>query len=236
MYTGMLHTHTLVVALFLVLYLVKTALLLAGKNELLDKFSKKTRIVEMVVSTLFLLTGIYLATQAPSISAGNWFWIKLIAVFASIPLAIVGFKRKNKALALLSFVLLVYAYGVSETKSATMNKADYFSQLAADDAPAYLASDFDTNADNYDILVHGKAVYINYCVRCHGEDGKLGTAGAKNLQLSMLDKGGMVERISLGKGGMPAFGKVLSPEEIMASVAYIKASLANAADAHAAHE
>jgi len=232
MYTGMLHTHTLVVSLFLILYLVKTGLLLAGKNELLDKFSKKTRIAEMVVSTLFLLTGIYLATQAPSISAGNWFWVKLIAVFAAIPLAIIGFKRKNKILALLSFVLLIYAYGISETKSMTMNKADYFSQLAPDDAPAYLASDFDATSDAYDVLVHGKAVYINYCVRCHGNDGDMGKAGAKNLQLSMLDKGGMVERISLGKGSMPAFGKVLSPEEIMASVAYIKASLSNAADAH----
>jgi mono/diheme cytochrome c family protein len=233
MYTGMLHTHTLVVGLFLLLYLVKTALLLAGKNDLLDKFTKKTRIVEMVVSTLFLLTGIYLATQAPSISAGNWFWVKLIAVFAAIPLAIIGFKRKKKALALLSFVLLVYAYGISETKSVTMNKADYFSKLAADDAPSYLASEYDTNADNYDILVHGKAVFINYCVRCHGEDGKLGSAGAKDLTLSMLDKGAMIERITLGKGGMPAFGKVLSPEEIMASVAYTKAALSDAADAHA---
>lgn len=233
MYTGMLHTHTLVVSLFLFLYLVKTALLLAGKNDMLDKFSKKTRIAEMVVSTLFLLTGIYLATQAPSISAGNWFWIKLIAVFASIPLAIVGFKRKNKVLALLSFVLLLYAYGVSETKSMTMNKADYFSALAAEDAPAYVSADFDPNADNYDVLVHGKAVFINYCVRCHGEDGKLGKAGAKDLTLSMLDKGAMITRITAGKGGMPAFGKVLSPEEIMANVAYIKASLSNAADAHA---
>lgn len=236
MYTGMLHTHTLVVALFLVLYLVKTALLLAGKNELLDKFTKKTKIAEMVVSTLFLLTGIYLATQAPSISAGNWFWVKLIAVFAAIPLAIVGFKRKNKVLALLSFVLLVYAYGVSETKSMTMNKADYYSQLAADDAPVYNAADFDATADDYDVLAHGKAVYINYCVRCHGNDGKMGGAGAKDLTMSMLDKGGMVERITHGKGGMPAFGKVISPEEIMASVAYIKAALANAADAHSAHE
>jgi len=235
MYTGMLHTHTLVVSLFLLMYLIKTALLLAGKNDTLDKFSKKTRIAEMVVSTLFLLTGIYLATQAPSISAGNWFWVKLIAVFASIPLAIIGFKKKNKVLALLSFVLLVYAYGISETKSMTMNKADYFSQLAPADAPAYVATDFDANADNYDILVHGKAVYINYCARCHGNDGTLGSAGAKNLQLSMLDKGGMIERITLGKGGMPAFGKVLSAEEIMASVAYIKAALSNAADAHSPH-
>ena len=112
----MLHTHTLVVSLFLILYLIKTGLLLLGKNELFDRFTKKTRIAEMVVSTLFLLTGIYLATQAPSISAGMWFWVKVAAVAVSIPLAVLGFKRKNKVLALLSFVLLVYSYGVAETK------------------------------------------------------------------------------------------------------------------------
>lgn len=228
----MLHTHTFVVALFLILYLIKTTLLLAGKNETLDKFSKKTRIVEMVVSTLFLLTGIYLATQAPSISAGNWFWVKLVAVFASIPLAIVGFKRKNKVLALLSFVLLIYAYGVAETKSPRMKKTDFYSQLALSDAPAYDAAGFDAMSDNYDILVHGKAVYLSYCARCHGNDGTMGKAGAKNLQLSMLDKGEMIARISHGKGGMPAFAKALSAEEIMAVVAYIKAELSSAADAH----
>lgn len=231
MYTGMLHTHTLVVALFLILYLVKTALLLSGQKSGLEKFTKKTKVAEMIISTLFLLTGIYLATQSPNIGAGSWFWFKLVAVFAAIPIAIVGFKKQNKALALLSFVLLLYAYGVSETKSARFQKADYYNSLN-ESAEAYEAAAFDTNSDSYDILAHGKAVYVNYCARCHGESGDLAIAGAKNLQLSMLDKNEQLQLITQGKGAMPAFGKVLSPEEIMATVAYIKANLASPNAAH----
>jgi mono/diheme cytochrome c family protein len=231
MYTGMLHTHTLVVFLFLILYVVKTGLLLLGKNELLDRFTKKTRIAEMVVSTLFLLTGIYLATQAPSISAGMWFWVKVAAVAVSIPLAVVGFKRKNKVLALLSFVLLVYSYGVAETKSARMNPADFYNALAQEGV-TYDASSWNPTDENYAITAHGKAVYINYCMRCHGNDGKLGIAGAKDLTASMLDKNQMMDRIANGKNAMPAFGKILSEEEIMATVAYIKAELSDASAAH----
>ena len=61
MYTGMLHTHTLVVILFLLIYLIKVGLLLFAKPETLDKFSKRIKIPEIIVSTLFLATGIYLA-------------------------------------------------------------------------------------------------------------------------------------------------------------------------------
>lgn len=231
MYTGMLHTHTLVVALFLILYFVKTALLLSGRKSGLEKFTKKTKVAEMIISTLFLVTGIYLATQSPNINAGSWFWIKLVAVFAAIPVAIIGFKKQNKALALLSFVLLLYAYGVSETKSARFQKADYYNSLN-ESAETYDAAAFDANSEQYDILAHGEAVYVNYCARCHGKSGDLAIAGAKNLQLSMLDKNAQLQLITAGKGAMPAFGKVLSPEEIMATVAYIKASLAGQNAAH----
>jgi hypothetical protein len=43
MATGMLHTHYLFVVLFTIIYLVKTILLLSDKDELLEKFKKKTK-------------------------------------------------------------------------------------------------------------------------------------------------------------------------------------------------
>ena len=43
MYTGFLHTHYLVVSLFLFIYVIKTVLLLSNKNELLEKFSAKIK-------------------------------------------------------------------------------------------------------------------------------------------------------------------------------------------------
>ena len=105
MATGMLHTHYLMVVLFTLIYLIKTILLLSDKDELLEKFKAKTKIIEMVVSFGFLATGIFLMTQLPSI---NMFTIiKLGLVFVSIPLAVIGFKKKNKVLASLSFFLII---------------------------------------------------------------------------------------------------------------------------------
>ena len=105
MRTGMFHTHYLTVVLFLILYVIKTILLLSGREALLDRFSKLTRIPEMIISVLFLLTGIYLMTQLP-LGGGYDFllWIKICLVLVSIPLAVVGFKRKNKILAALSLL------------------------------------------------------------------------------------------------------------------------------------
>lgn len=224
MYTGMLHTHTLVVVLFVLIYLIKTILLFVSVPKL-EVFSKRTKIVEMVVSTLFLLTGLYLAFNAPSVGVGSWFWIKMVAVFASIPVAVVAFKRKRKPLALLAMALILYAYGVSETKSPRMNKADYFGQLGGDQTVAVDA--FDPMSDDYDILDHGQALYINNCVVCHGEDGALGAGGSKSLQMSMKDKAEMATIIRNGKNGMPAFKGILTDEEVMATVAYVKAKMAS---------
>ncbi|MFN3529465.1 MAG: SirB2 family protein [Bacteroidia bacterium] len=223
MYTGMLHTHTLVVVLFVLLYFIKTILLFSSEAKL-AAFSKRTRIAEMVISTLFLLTGLYLAFNAPGIHVGSWFWIKLLAVFASIPVAVIAFKRKKKPLALLAMALLLYAYGVSETKSPRMNKADYFSKLGGE--ATVPVDQFDPMSDSYDILDHGQALYINNCAVCHGNDGALGAGGSKNLQLTLKDKQEMYTIIYEGKNGMPAFKGMLSSEEMMATVAYVKARLA----------
>lgn len=229
MYTGMLHTHTLVVVLFVLLYLVKTILLFTSETKLAT-FSKRTKIAEVIISTLFLLTGVFLAFNAPSVGVGNWFWIKMIAVFASIPVAVIAFKRKIKPLALLALALMLYAYGVSETKSPKMNKADYFSQLSGKGAME--TDQFDFMSDSYDIVYHGQALYINNCVVCHGEDGALGAGGSKNLQMSMKDKGEMAAIILNGKNGMPAFKGYLSNEEVMATVAYVKIKFGGKVNPH----
>ena len=120
MYTGMLHTHKLVVLLFVLIYLIKTVLLLLNRNESLQSFTRKIKIPEMIISALFLLTGIYLAFNTGD--KGTWLWVKIAAIIVVIPLAIVAFKKSNKMLALLSFIILVYIYGISETKSPNFKK------------------------------------------------------------------------------------------------------------------
>src|SRR5690606_3227004 len=100
--------------LFLLIYVVKTILLISDKNDLLAKFVRRTRVAEMIISALFLITGIYLATQLPFNSRYDYlFYIKLAMVFASIPVAIIGFKRGNKIVAALSLLLITGSYGIA---------------------------------------------------------------------------------------------------------------------------
>ena len=114
MYSGILLTHQISVTLFLLIYLLKTILLLSDKREVLVTFTKKVKVFEMIVSALFLITGIYLAMQLPFNSRYDYlFWIKLVMVFASIPIAIIAFKKGNKILAALSLLLITGSYGIA---------------------------------------------------------------------------------------------------------------------------
>src|ERR1044072_7359060 len=99
MYKAFLHTHWLVVTLFFLIYVIKTVLLLSNRQDLLQKFTNVSKVPEMIVSALFLITGIYLMTQLPVIKPAMW--VKIGLVLASIPVAVVGFKKGNKILAAL---------------------------------------------------------------------------------------------------------------------------------------
>jgi mono/diheme cytochrome c family protein len=209
MYTGILHTHKLVVVLFLLIYLVKTVLLLANQKDLLAKVKKYVRIPEMVISFLFLLSGLYLLTQKPD-AISSFTWIKLVAVFAAIPLAVVGFKKENKVLAALSLLLIIAAYGLAEVAKRNVPKQEI---------AVAVANPADTG---YDKEVHGKAIFTSYCAACHGQDGKLGLAGAKNLTTSTLTDEEVVNIITNGKNAMSPYKKVLNAEEIAAVAAYVK--------------
>ena len=196
----MLHTHTLVVSLFLLLYLVKTFLLVAGKEETLRMVSVKTKWAERIISVLFLATGIYLYLYS-----GNITWmlhLKIGLVFASIPLAIIGFKRKKSFLAILSVIFLLAAYGLAEMNKKRATKLE---------KPA-----LPVNASQ---LETGQALYSSYCQSCHGKDGDAGLSGAKNLRLSILTTDEKKKLIRNGKGAMPAYSQ-LSDSELDMLVQY----------------
>lgn len=198
MATGMLHTHYLFVVLFTLIYLIKTILLLSDKEELLDKFKAKTKILEMVVSFGFLATGIYLMTQVAAINM--YMVIKLSLVFLSIPLAVIGFKKKNKVMAALSFFLIVVAFGLAHKSK-------------------------EAKAGNKIVAVNGKEIFEEKCTLCHGNDGKLGVNGAKDLSTTALSHTELITIISQGKNTMAPYKDVLTPEQIEAVTGYIESDL-----------
>ncbi|MBA3704595.1 MAG: SirB2 family protein [Bacteroidetes bacterium] len=196
MYKAIFYTHLISVNLFLLIYMVKTILLLANKDESLAKLTKAIKVPEMIISTLFLITGIYMLTQIPEIK--TLMIIKIIAVFVSIPLAVIGFKKKNKALAVLAFLLIVGAYGMAE-----MSKKQ---KSAAVEIPV--------------TSVNGEEIYTANCSRCHGDDGKSGLMGSNDLSVSMMSMEEKIEIIKNGKGVMNPFAGQLNDEQIKAVAEY----------------
>ena len=194
----MLHSHTLFVVLFTLIYLIKTILLLSDKDELLEKFKKKTKVAEMIVSFGFLATGVFLITQVPEIN--KFMIIKLVLVFASIPLAVVGFKKKNKILATLSFFFIVVSFSL-----------------------AYKSKAF--KAGENIVAVNGKEIFADKCALCHGDNGKLGLSGAKDLSITQLSHVGIVEIVTNGKNTMAAYKGTLSTEQIEAVASFIETDL-----------
>ncbi len=68
----------------------------------------------------------------------------------------------------------------------------------------------------------GKLVYKQYCVICHGADGKLAVSGATDLSASTLVLEERIEQITNGKGLMTPYKDILSKEQINSVAEYIE--------------
>lgn len=59
----------------------------------------------------------------------------------------------------------------------------------------------------------GENLYILNCAACHGEDGKLGSSGAKDLSVSKLNDKQIEQIIRKGKNAMPSQEAILETDE-----------------------
>jgi cytochrome c5 len=202
METGFLHLHKTTVILFLALYLFKWVALTFNVEGLKAFFAKKgLRIFEMVISTLFLVTGMYLMVKMPAELRTNLLWIKIALVFASIPLAVIGFKRSNKILATLSVLLIITSYGLAEMHKKKKGKSATIETTAT---------------------LSGQEIYAKLnCAICHGQDGKLMLNGAKDLTASTLSRADIEHQILNGKNAMPAYKDALTPEQLKSLTDYV---------------
>src|SRR5688572_25634774 len=192
--------HVVAVNLFLLIYLVKTVLLFTGTKRL-DSFSRIIKVPEMIVSAAFLLSGIWLYAILGAIKGMQV--AKLGLVILSIPLAVTGFKKHKKSLALLAMLLIVCAYGISE---------------AARSKP-YLPSKVTLSGDVSAAGVEGMQLYLMHCAMCHGPEGDKEYRGAAPLSASRMDSTAAAMIISSGikkgpRGTMPAFEGVLTENQI----------------------
>lgn len=201
MVKGFLHSHLLFSAIFILIYLVKTILLLSDREELLEKFKQKTKILEMIASFLFLGTGIALLILIPG-AINTYMIIKISIVLMSIPIAVVGYKKKNKVLAALSFFMLIVAFVLAGKAKTAKSEIKISTEI-----------------------VDAKQIFNSTCASCHGSDGKLGAAGAKDLTKTQLNHQEIFTIISDGKGVMVPYKGLLTKQQIEAVSSYIETDL-----------
>jgi cytochrome c553 len=212
---GFHHLHYTVVVLFLAFLTYKTILLLLNKTELLDKVREKTKIIDIILGSLILITGGFLLFRLHSGNVETYLIVKIILVFAAIPLGIIGIKRKKKALAILSVLVFVYVWAIAVKRDANVFAGRKTSPEQTSPG-TILDENKSMNLDN------AKAIYTSQCARCHGEDGTAGVGGAKDLSQSTLTREEKENIITNGKGVMPPFANLLTESEVKSVAAYIE--------------
>lgn len=202
MYTGLSHLHLTTVILFLLSMVIKTVLLFFNTDKFVV-FRQKTKVPEMIISTLFLVSGIIMIVLKDA-KFSSFLWVKIALIFVAIPLAVIGFKKQNKILALIGTLLFVAIYGLAEMAKKR----------------PYVDTSVDLTQISAGSLQHGEELYTKNCKICHGADGVLGLGGASNLKISTLTETEIVDVISKGRGNMSAF-KQLNDQELEALKNYL---------------
>jgi uncharacterized membrane protein SirB2 len=214
-YTAFLHTHETLVGLYVLFFIIKLVMLFRNDPEKLIRFRKKTKMVEMILPTLFLITGIYLAANSPY-ATQNWFIVKMVLIVLAIVLGIITFKKNSKVLGVLTLLIFLAIFPLSYQKS----------KLVPENKTAVNAEGqkFQPGTAGYDQMEHGKFLYTKAlaCTGCHGENGSLGNSGAFDLSKSTLTDEEIMNVIKNGRKLMPAYGSQLDEYQLKALTAYVK--------------
>ena len=218
--------HRIIVTAFLFFFLFKTVLLITGKNELLDSIRAKTKIIDMVLGAFIIITGVYLMMLTKNHSM--WINIKALMVLAAIPIGIISMKKSNIVLAIIVNLLLIAAYGIGEVKPWVKKSPEQIENTVETDSVTTFTNEIpDTvsqeilEQNQVSISTNAGALYKEFCINCHGDNGMLGKFGAANLAISTLGTQAKIDVITNGKGVMAPYKDNLSKEEIEALAVYL---------------
>jgi len=115
---------------------------------------------------------------------------------------------------LVLFSLSIISCGGDKTDKTSSSSSAPKKEIAKSDASEQKASEQKTNRK-------GKLIYKQYCVACHGADGKLSVSGAKDLSKSTVDMAERINQITNGKGMMTPYKDVLTKTQIQDVAEYL---------------
>jgi uncharacterized membrane protein SirB2 len=113
-YGQLLAAHKGIIYLFLSFISIKVILMIVN-DELFQVIRAKTKVVDMILGVLVLASGIWLFVKSPN-SSEAWLHTKITLGILGIPLAIIGFKKKNYILAIGALLVFGYAFYIGISK------------------------------------------------------------------------------------------------------------------------
>ena len=190
--------HIITATLFLLFLLFKSTFILLNKNDTLKNIKKYILVPDILIQTGFLASGLALVFMGSSLVSDYpaWFHIKMTAVVIGVVIAIIAFKKNSKLFVVVSLLIFVLIYGFTEMTASKHNRGLSSGDIQKSEA------------------LSGKVIYAQHCTSCHGDDGKKGLSGAKDLSVSKLTAKESLLIISDGRNNMMAYKSQLSKEQI----------------------
>lgn len=121
----------------------------------------------------------------------------------------------------LLMMAVIISFGLGISSCGGEKKTGSLSTQAAENSPS--SSDkSEASTDEKPNNRRGQLIFKQYCVICHGADGKLAISGAKDLSISVLSKEERINQVTNGKGLMTPYKDILSADQIEAVVEYLE--------------
>jgi cytochrome c553 len=205
METGILHSHHLLVVLYIIFIAISFIVVLSKKRNAILALKARTRILRVVIEILMLGTGIFLMWKSP-VGFANYILVKVGVMALGIVFFIIGTRKVNALWMFLSLLMFVYVYLVSRTRDVFLKPEEMRVH------EAYLSATPENK---------GKAIYEVACLRCHGQDGKAQYRKSKNLATTVFKADAIATFVKMGKGVMPSYS-YMKDEELSELVKYVE--------------
>jgi uncharacterized membrane protein SirB2 len=114
-YPQLLEAHKGIIYLFIAWMTLKLIMMIIQHKEKFTQFRDKTKVIEMILGSLILISGIWLFIKSPAINEG-WLHAKITLAMLGIPLAIVGFKKYKVALVASALAIFLYVFWIATFK------------------------------------------------------------------------------------------------------------------------